>query len=200
MAIVRNHTNMAAFLVSKGADLNYQNRNGGTLLHLAAVRDQPGPVQLLLDLGLPANAADKEGKTPLDIAKSRGHNKVLAVLPGGKAFVKASLAADVNYAGATTSGPGTELDERDWNQTLLKNTPDAYLSFYKKYTNTSRMKVLTGTLKAEMGMQFTFGPKSDGPDVKKIILSLGEHPGFKHEVSVEDAARWKIIDYTPLTD
>jgi uncharacterized lipoprotein YajG len=95
-------------------------------------------------------------------------------------------------------GIDKELEERIWNQALLKNTLDAYLEYFKAYTNTSRMKVLTGTLTTEMSMDFAFGTGTGGSGVKKIVLSLQNHPGFRQEVSVQDAALWKIINYEPL--
>jgi len=96
------------------------------------------------------------------------------------------------------TGADAELEERQWNQALLKNTAQAYFEYYKTYTNSGRMKVLTGTLTAQMGMELNFGGRSDGPNVKKVILSMDQHPGFRQEISVEEAARWKIINYEPL--
>jgi len=118
--------------------------------------------------------------------------------PRREAAAQPEKVAEVEPPPVTLTGADAELEERQWNQALLKNTAQAYLEYYKTYTNTGRMKMLTGTLTAQMGMELSFGPRSDGPNVKKVILSMDQHPGFRQEISVEEAARWKIINYKPL--
>src|SRR5207249_24579 len=51
------------------------------------------------------------------------------------------------------SGTGAESEERDWNQALLKNTPSGYVEFWGLHTNTTRLKVVSGTLRSQMNIE-----------------------------------------------
>lgn len=44
-----------------------------TPLHFAATRDDPGMIDLLLELGAEANSEDENGRTPADLALNMGH-------------------------------------------------------------------------------------------------------------------------------
>ena len=64
----KGHTEMVAFLLKAGADVNAHNRNehwGTTPLHAAAHSNQTAIAQLLIDNGAEVNAHDLNGKTPM---------------------------------------------------------------------------------------------------------------------------------------
>ena len=64
----KGHTEMVAFLLKSGADVNAHNRNdhwGTTPLHAAAHANQGAIAQLLIDNGADVNAQDMNGKTPM---------------------------------------------------------------------------------------------------------------------------------------
>lgn len=68
-----------------GADLNYQDQEGLTLLHKA---DQPMIAELLLNCGASPDVQDKWGDTPLHIALSHQHSNVVKILCDARANVE----------------------------------------------------------------------------------------------------------------
>ncbi len=92
----------------------------------------------------------------------------------------------------------TQLEERDWNQVLLKNSSEAYLSFYRGHTNTDRIKVLTGTVRGELVYGFTASPLSSKllNSGMQVTLTIDNNSGFTEQVAAEDAARWNLITYS----
>jgi ankyrin repeat protein len=72
-AVARNHTDVAAYLLDKGADANAAKTDGVTPLHIAARNGNIGMMKLLLDSGANINAIDSKGWTPLDRANKWGH-------------------------------------------------------------------------------------------------------------------------------
>ena len=64
----KGHEEVAAFLLTAGAEVNAHNSNdhwGTTPLHAAAHANQAGIAQLLIDRGADVNAKDLNGMTPL---------------------------------------------------------------------------------------------------------------------------------------
>lgn len=66
--------------IANGADVNERDENGYTALHGAAENNIVENVRLLLANGANPTATTRDGKTPLDFAKSAGHNEVVANL------------------------------------------------------------------------------------------------------------------------
>ncbi len=79
-AVAGGRTEVAEFLVSKGSDVNAQNRAGQTPLHMAAGAGHLEVVQLLLKNGADANAKDSRGQTALDLAQKAEHNAIVELL------------------------------------------------------------------------------------------------------------------------
>lgn len=67
--LIRRHQDAATYLLGKGADINGQDKDGNTLLHLAAKnRNSDKELKFLIEKGANVNAANAAGETPLEIA------------------------------------------------------------------------------------------------------------------------------------
>jgi ankyrin repeat protein len=67
-ACLNGHNELAALLISRGADLNHKDIKGDTALHFAAYKGNLAIVKLLLEAKAEVNAADGKGDTPLIMA------------------------------------------------------------------------------------------------------------------------------------
>jgi ankyrin repeat protein len=65
LAAAKDSTEVARFLIERGADLNARDLQGNTALHEAAYTDSEGVVKLLIGKGADVNAIDLKGRTPL---------------------------------------------------------------------------------------------------------------------------------------
>jgi ankyrin repeat protein len=74
-------------LLEKGADLNHQNGNGNTPLHVAVLENKSDIVKFLLEKGAETNIKNKKEETPLDIAKK---NKVKEIIDNIEEYTPAS--------------------------------------------------------------------------------------------------------------
>jgi ankyrin repeat protein len=79
-ATVSNHTDIAKFLVKKGADVNFAQHGGITPLHATAHNGNVELVQILLAHGADPDAKDEKGETPIDKATQRGHMNIVSIL------------------------------------------------------------------------------------------------------------------------
>lgn len=82
-ACKNGHKEVAALLISKGADVNAKDSSGLTPLH-AVARWYPkmavGIANLLLANGADINLKDNQGRTPVWYAKGRGNAEVVELL------------------------------------------------------------------------------------------------------------------------
>lgn len=67
-------------LLKNGAEVNYQDKQGGTALMYAVINDQSEIIDLLLNHGADISMRSKNGKTALDTARSRGLINIVALL------------------------------------------------------------------------------------------------------------------------
>lgn len=86
LAVAGDRREIAAYLLSKGADATVTDGAGNTLLHAAA---SPEMVALLLGAGLNVQAKNAAGATPLLTAAARGQADVVAALLAKGADAKA---------------------------------------------------------------------------------------------------------------
>ena len=91
-AVVNGDVDQVKLLISKGADVNMQNRMGWTPLHTAIQNRRQAIVELLTTKGADVNAKDKRGQTPLYVAVNLGQKEVVELL--------IAKGADVNVMGS----------------------------------------------------------------------------------------------------
>lgn len=79
-ATASNHTEMAKFLLSQGADAEAVTKDNVTPLHMAAQNDNVEIIKMLLAYGAKVNAMDLNGLTPLDVAEKMDRTKAVEYL------------------------------------------------------------------------------------------------------------------------
>ena len=75
-----NQTDVACFLLKKGANVNEESPRGRTALHLAAKFNSDDVVRLLLQRGASRNIQNCFGQTPLACAQSMNSTEAIRVL------------------------------------------------------------------------------------------------------------------------
>jgi ankyrin repeat protein/beta-lactamase regulating signal transducer with metallopeptidase domain len=81
LAANRGHKEMVEVLIDNGADVNAKNiRRGATPLHTAVAASHKDVVVLLIKSGADVNAKDRQGGTPLDLARRRGNAEIIEIL------------------------------------------------------------------------------------------------------------------------
>ncbi len=63
-----------------GANINIQNNDGLTPLHIASFNNAKDVAKLLIDNGADINIQHNDGWTPLDIAKEFNHREIIELL------------------------------------------------------------------------------------------------------------------------
>jgi len=106
-AIAKGNADEARSLISSGADLQFRNTVGTTLLHIAAGFSPPEIVTLLIEKGADVNATNNGSYTPLHSAVIHGQEKNvvlllrsgadLGIVAGGK--TARMMAQEKGYAG-----------------------------------------------------------------------------------------------------
>jgi ankyrin repeat protein len=72
------------YLIDRGADVNLQQADGDTALHVAALNHRTENAKLLLAAGADPSLKNDEGMTALDVAKKEGADEIAKLLEGGK--------------------------------------------------------------------------------------------------------------------
>lgn len=79
-AVMDNSTDIATFLIHKGADVNATDGFKMTCLMWAANHGNIDVVHLLLDKGADKSAEDQNGMTALSAAENKGHKEIIEIL------------------------------------------------------------------------------------------------------------------------
>ena len=80
LAAALGHTNIAAVLITNGADVTTVADGGWTALHWASMVGRDHLVRRLVDEGADVNARAEDGTMPLNWALRNGHEEVAAIL------------------------------------------------------------------------------------------------------------------------
>jgi ankyrin repeat protein len=71
---------VSAFLISRGADVNFRNKKGDTPLHMAVLRNRADVVRLLMLNNARIDIKNNYGDTPLSIARETADNVITGIL------------------------------------------------------------------------------------------------------------------------
>ncbi|HFJ9316942.1 hypothetical protein CN324_09330 [Bacillus anthracis] len=82
-AIANKQSELVAFLIEKGSEVNVMQSGGWTGLHEAALLGNEEIIMLLLENGANKTIKKNDGKTAYDIALEKGHNHLLHYLQLG---------------------------------------------------------------------------------------------------------------------
>ena len=85
-AVIDNYPEIVKYILDKGADVNKQNDNGDTALHIAAKNDNVEIIELLIKNKAALDIPNKEGVIPFelfspDVKKEFGFGKTTIVNP-----------------------------------------------------------------------------------------------------------------------
>ena len=109
-AVVDGDIDQVNLLISKGADVNMQNRMGWTPLHTAIQNRRQALIEPLIAKGANVNAKDNRGQTPLHIAVNLGQKEVVELL--------IAKGADVNVMGSRGDN-ALSLAQRRGNKEII---------------------------------------------------------------------------------
>jgi hypothetical protein len=112
IAASKGNTQMASYLLSKGANLNIQDIFGNSALHYAADKKRYDMVELLIKCGADVNMKDFRGNTPLHAACVNNDIEVVRILLLNNANPESSDLSDVKPAQKATAVPVKALIER----------------------------------------------------------------------------------------
>ena len=123
-ASLGGHEKLVRLLISKGADVNVQEDQGfrATPLHHAVHRDHRDIVEILLAHGADIDIKDRNGRTPLDMAKRRGNAEIVEILTKAmkqpkqaKTIHEAAAAGDIELVALLISqGADVNAKEKDF--------------------------------------------------------------------------------------
>ena len=80
MASQRNHSEVVALLLGKGAQVDLSGKEDSTPLLISAIKGHAAVARLLLQAGADPLHRNNNGHTPLDAATAMSHTEVLALL------------------------------------------------------------------------------------------------------------------------
>lgn len=111
-AVQNDNMAVAKLLLHLGASLTTLDRDGDTVLHIAALAGHARMVSLLLDYDSPLQTTNLKGWVPLDYAVDRGHVESVQVLIGhGAKLTQTNLEGKLN--GLLDPKLSDDMDEED---------------------------------------------------------------------------------------
>lgn len=95
-------------LMKKGANVNAQNNQGQTALHLAVLNSRVSVVKTILSWECDKNIKDSRGSSPLALAVLKGDNECIRLL-GGTPLANSSYSSSANSSAPSSSATSTVL-------------------------------------------------------------------------------------------
>ena len=96
---------MLNYLISRGFDVNAQNRFGETPLHIACkARDSLDLIQFIVAKGGDPNIANNLGDTPLQVAQRSGNHEIMLCFNGEDVNLRPSTGMRGGYGGYQDQG------------------------------------------------------------------------------------------------
>ena len=78
-AVFGNKPNNIKFLVDNGGELEKVDKSGRSALHHACDQQHADCVEMLLKLGARTDVKDKKGRLPLDVARQKNSDRIVAL-------------------------------------------------------------------------------------------------------------------------
>ena len=75
-----NRTDVVHYLLANGANVNKEDHSGETALHIASLYNKTDVISVLLQHGASRDIKNAYGRTPIDCARERKHEKVVYLL------------------------------------------------------------------------------------------------------------------------
>jgi len=134
-------TDIAAFLISKGDEVNAKNLRGVTPLHYAVIMGHKEVVELLIARGADLNAKDNEGKTPLSWAAEEGNKEVIKLLIAKGSDISLHLAARL---GDVAKAKSLIEDGADVNAKDIGGETPLYIAAAKGHKEVAELLIARG--------------------------------------------------------
>ncbi len=146
MAILRQHTDIALYLIENGADVNAVDGGSRTPLHLCVDRDLPAVATALLEQGAKPNEWDKGGWTPLHNAgakKKFGVGKALIAGGANPSALSKRGGTPLHEAAASASGDFVQfLLDQDVDPAIYSHDGSTAWSVAQEMRNEAALTVL----------------------------------------------------------
>lgn len=133
-AVLANNVKILTWLIQNQADLNAEDIQGRTALHLAIQRNDFASFTLLLDAGADINIRDSLGKTPLHYAIEKQNTTML----------KALFTKNANLVMADNEG------QTPLHYLIKKKYPDNYIKPFVKRMSPSELSIADNDVKTAL--------------------------------------------------
>ncbi|XP_035217646.1 arfGAP with SH3 domain, ANK repeat and PH domain-containing protein-like [Stegodyphus dumicola] len=173
------------FLVQNSSSLDKQTKDGSTALHICSLRNQAECMKLLLRSGANPQIENREGKTPLDIAKEKEHHTCAELLEHAMQNKK-TLFENVNIDwGLSQEDGSTDFSDEDGDEKGGQITPEHLnrsrpSSVVGNESPTSRSSSISETVKqSPLVTPRTMPPPPPPQNKKPFIPGLSSHGSMK---------------------
>ena len=123
-------TYMVKQLIALGADPYFVNKRGSTLLHYAAMNNNPELVRYFIDIGINPKVKNNDGNTAYDMSYTRGIDSVSNILApyNSSSFSGDIMGKLIATAGLVAVGSQADLSSEQMTQFLSAATQDVWLN------------------------------------------------------------------------
>lgn len=144
-AIANNQTEVAKYLVDKGADLNLPDTKGNTPLHIATQNNQTEVIKYLVDKGARLNLQNNEGKIPLDMADQKNNPNLKEKLFEEINLNEPNLPKEIDLDAPNDNKRQSSVKSEKSTRSNSQNTGTEEKTQDKKISSSSNWQVITPT-------------------------------------------------------